>query len=741
MTPPELQRQMLRMLDGDLPVEELAVLEAELLANPEARDDWRQLARLHSALESRFASEAAIEKIPVVPIKRVIALQRRRMVKTALTAAAVIFMLAIVTLWMITAVELRPRTATVQTAPDSAYTLTHSEENRNKGTGRLHLGSRLTITHGVAELELPHDVRTLVQAPASVALIDARTLHLDYGQAFFEVESSAGQGFTVVTPHQRIVDLGTAFGVIAREGDADPAVDLHVFEGLVRVDSLGGEPGETITAGHSVRLSGSRITDQLESTPAAFLRELPEKVETLFHDDFSTGLLADREYIVRIDRGVVRSESGEAYAGISDNDGWTFRTGSAAPDNIPVRNPGFEDDGRETSHGEAIAHWHDFHPEEWGWGVDARRNNLTPTEGRFLGRVFGGRTLRQTTSEAIRSGVTYILTLDVGLSDSAAVVRLHGSDSDAVLAEAIYHSTDETWLRNQSLIFTADASHATGQKLGISLTCSDGQFAAFDRIRLGTPGHDSLDGFMLTESTSPVEESEISSPDTGNSAPQIINQLPAHGADSATPGGPLVLQFDQPVKWGRGRIRIRNINDWDETTLTVGDPRLSLDNTTLTIDPPLALAEGKIQMGRVPGWQSTGWTGLRNPAGDNRRDRSHSKIATLDAAVPNSAIRRNIGVIDPGRRYSASVAMGRRDSSEFPGTTIRLLSGTTVLAERTGHTAPAPGESITLAWNPSDLPAGIAPGDALDIEIAPARQASGHLEIQEVRVTAVSAAP
>ncbi len=33
--------------------------------------------------------------------------------------------------------------------------------------------------------------------------------------------SAAGKGFTVVTPHQKTVDLGTA-------------VNIHVFDGLVR---------------------------------------------------------------------------------------------------------------------------------------------------------------------------------------------------------------------------------------------------------------------------------------------------------------------------------------------------------------------------------------------------------------------------------------------------------------------------------------------------------------------------
>jgi hypothetical protein len=736
MTSPELQKQMLRMLDGELPAEEAATLEAELKANPDARQQWWQLARIHSALESRFASEVAVQRIQMIPIKRVISMQRRRTVKMALTAAAAIFMVALLSLWMITASEIRPAIAAFQAAPDSIFTLTHSEKYRKKAGTHLRQGSQLTLTHGVAEVNLPHDVRALVQAPASLTLLDARTVRLDHGQAFFVVESASGKGFTVVTPHQRMVDLGTSFGLIVRSGD-HRLVDLHVFDGHVRIDSSDGVPGEIITAGRAVELSGPDVTRELKASSTAFLHELPNKIETLFLDRFSIGLAADREYSVLIDSGVIRSETGEAFPGIHDNASWTFRTAAAASANLLVRNPNFEDDGMEKQSGQTIAHWQHGTNDGWGWGVDARRKGLAPTDGRFMGRVFKGRSLQQTTGETIRPGITYVLTLDVGLSNSAATVRLLDSDSDAVLAEANFHSSGESWLRNQCLVFTADTSHATGQKIGISLTCSDGDFAAFDRVRLGTAGHGAFDEIVVTEAVSSIEIPEVSLPRDANTPPQITHKFPHPGSTTASPGGPLVLQFERPIRFGRGRIRIRNLTDWTETTLSVGDPRLVIDGNTLTVHPPLELADGEIQMGRVPGWQSTGWTGLRRLAANGRNPRRTTTVATLDASVPSTAIRRAIGAIEPGRRYTASVSLRHRDASASPGYTIRLLSGGIVLAERTGEIAPANGEPFTLAWDAIERPAGVASGDPLIIEIAPARQTPGHLEIQEVRVTAV----
>lgn len=754
MIPPELRKRMLQMLDGELSADEAAALEAELMANPEARDEWWKLSRLHSALESRFAAAAAIRLSPVVPIDLVLAHQRRRMVKIALTAAAAVLTITAIALWMISAPDNGPALATLRTAPGSVVTVTHAEDRKHPDSRALREGSRLTLDHGVAELELPHEVRAVVQAPAVLKLIDSRTLRLDHGQAFFEVKSTAGRGFAVVTPRQRIVDLGTAFGVVAN-GGGDSSTELHVFEGLVRVDPPAGEQGETVAAGRSVRLDGHRVTEEIASAPVSFLRELPESVETLLAEDFSTGLRADRQYSVLIDPGMILGQSGRAFPGIAENEGWTFRTAPAAPDNIPVRNPGFEEDGKIIGHGAAIAGWHDAHPDQWGWGVDSRRNNLVPTEGRFFGRVFSGRTLRQNTGETIRPGVTYILTLDVGLSDSAATVRLHDGDSSAVLAETTLSSSRETWLRNQSLVFTASNRHDSGGRLAISLTCSAGHFAAFDRIRVGTPGHMALNGFTLAETAPPAEPSEDTLPGSGNAPPQIIGMLPAANETAAIPGGPLMLRFDQPVKRGNGRIVLRNITDWSETVFGVGDPRLSLDGPLLTIRPPLELDDGEIQMGRLGGWQSDAWAGVFNPAGDGDRYRNPAfkgrpwsrgpMMATLAAGAPGAGIRREIGTIEPGRRYTASVAIGHRDSAAsdpagFAGYTIRLVSGSTVLAGRTGHTPPGPPntvETVALAWDATRLPETIAPGDPLAIEISTHPDSTdGYLDIDSVRVTA-----
>ena len=126
----------------------------------------------------------------------------------------------------------------------------------------------------------------------------------------------------MVTAHQRIVDLGTAFGVDARIDEDD--VVLSVFDGQVRVDALDGEQGEVIETGRSVLLSGKQVQKELRRPIATFFRQLPSKVEFILNEDFESGLVGGRDYAVRIDPTSIRDLAGNRFAGIDDDKTWNF---------------------------------------------------------------------------------------------------------------------------------------------------------------------------------------------------------------------------------------------------------------------------------------------------------------------------------------------------------------------------------------------------------------------------------
>ena len=100
MNPIDLQSRIQLLLEDELSAEEFAELEAELLANPEALETYRAYTGLHCGLQDRGSFQASVESLPVVPVDRVLALQRRRVVKTSLLAAAAILLVSAVALRM-----------------------------------------------------------------------------------------------------------------------------------------------------------------------------------------------------------------------------------------------------------------------------------------------------------------------------------------------------------------------------------------------------------------------------------------------------------------------------------------------------------------------------------------------------------------------------------------------------------------------------------------------------------------
>ena len=78
----------------------------------------------------------------------------------------------------------------------------------------------------------------------------SRTVHLDRGQAFFEVAKDAGRPFAVIADRLRVVAVGTAFSV--RRVAAD--IRVVVAEGTVRVDDSG-----ALEAGGTARIEGDDV--------------------------------------------------------------------------------------------------------------------------------------------------------------------------------------------------------------------------------------------------------------------------------------------------------------------------------------------------------------------------------------------------------------------------------------------------------------------------------------------------
>lgn len=753
MSPSELQSLIQHLLDGEISAEEFATLEAELSQNPEALETYRAWVGLHCGLQRHAMRHSAIAKLPVVPIDRVLILQRQRIVRISLLVTAAVLLVSAVALWITQSPSAPQTLADFRAAPGSSFTLSHSGDGKRPLAGKLSDGSKLVLDHGMAEIDLPHDVRAIIEAPASLTLIDGRTVDLDRGRAFFEVPTPDGRGFIVITPNQKIVDLGTAFGVDLPIGSDQ--THLHVFSGSVRIDGLNAEgTGEVIRAPMAVAIRGIRVEEQLDATADRFRRRLPDRVERILVEDFESGLQAEKNYAIHMDSTAIVDQAGNRFDGISEKDPWRFSTSKE----LQVLNPGFEIDDPANK---APLHWREVS------GVQVLFNTYAEspkaTEGSLRLLVPPDRTVVQELDAPIRAGTTYQLILDVGNCParfpSQAVVQFYGSDAghEAPLAEIRVAPPENAWVRHQILTFSAAPKDATGQTLGIALSSKDG-FSSFDDLRIfATHGVD--------QAVSPgsLSEEVDRSGQTDPTPPFLSSFDPAPDASHVPLNATPTLVFDEPVDFGTGRIIVRNLTDASESELIVGSEHTSLSGRILTFLPPLGLKDGTSQIGGIPGWVSSGPVSRFNPSADDHRyrhpdlaDDSKARgildsmkgptLATLGTKGLPGTIRRSLGPVEEGRTYTVSVGIGSRshdaaEASPFAGYRIRLLCDSVVLSEISGKTPPGPPNSVMpvgFSWDSLEFPDHLAADTPLVLEISSFGEPNhdgGYLDIDHVQVS------
>lgn len=96
------------------------------------------------------------------------------------------------------------------------------------GGDRLEAGVPLELVSGYAEIEFDDGATVIVQAPAKFTPIDSNAMHMAQGRVTVTAPISA-YGFYVDTPHLRVTDLGTEFGVEASQDNSS----TYVYQGEV----------------------------------------------------------------------------------------------------------------------------------------------------------------------------------------------------------------------------------------------------------------------------------------------------------------------------------------------------------------------------------------------------------------------------------------------------------------------------------------------------------------------------
>ena len=229
-----------RYADEKLSAQEISALEAELRDNTEARTFFTKA--LHQRAELTFDdswhTQAAAEGKPTSkPIWW-------RHAITAAAAACVTFGI----FWLQSS-----RDGTVATLIRAQQCQWAGSSLPTVEGARLKPGM-LDLIEGLAVLRFDSGAELVLEAPATVEVLDAMNCKLRRGTLVAEVPPQA-KGFSIDTKDAKVIDWGTKFGLSA--GD-DGKYMVQVLEGLVEVDDKSGAATKKLEKGGKVDHGWSR---------------------------------------------------------------------------------------------------------------------------------------------------------------------------------------------------------------------------------------------------------------------------------------------------------------------------------------------------------------------------------------------------------------------------------------------------------------------------------------------------
>jgi len=116
---------------------------------------------------------------------------------------------------------------------DVIATVQNARNVKEISTGdALRTGQVLRLVDGRVKINFQSGARLAVQAPAELKLLGPNSAQLQHGVATVRVPGEI-KGFLLVTPHQRVTDLGTSFGV---DVDTTGNTAISVFEGEIELE-------------------------------------------------------------------------------------------------------------------------------------------------------------------------------------------------------------------------------------------------------------------------------------------------------------------------------------------------------------------------------------------------------------------------------------------------------------------------------------------------------------------------
>ena len=260
-------------------------LDEILLRDAGARRSYRRYINLHAALHSRFAlSESRQARVETILEERG-AISRTNLFSTRMVRISVAAILIISTGWLGAQYLIHDTSDKgLNSAPTEVVSMGHLSKisGARWGEARDALAidasfnaGPVNLSEGLAEITLTNGVRVVLEAPVRFDLETTHKLSLWHGRLVAYVPPEA-RGFAIETPHSRVIDLGTEFGVGVDDGGE---TEVQVFRGELLTQAKGSPDSaqnQHLLAGKAVIIDASAVSRGIPYQPQRFVRMFPE---------------------------------------------------------------------------------------------------------------------------------------------------------------------------------------------------------------------------------------------------------------------------------------------------------------------------------------------------------------------------------------------------------------------------------------------------------------------------------
>tara|TARA_R110002095_G_scaffold198159_1_gene177568 strand:+ start:510 stop:2084 length:1575 start_codon:yes stop_codon:yes gene_type:complete len=250
---------------------EWAELQSRLKSDKSARSYYAECAVMQAQVAWCFSNELEAQSKVLLPPRK------QKFFVYCLVGVPALVVLSVAFLFTLSFESADTSQAVAQVA-DMVKVTWEKDASHWKRNQQFKAGDQVQLKQGYLELEMTSGARVIVEGPASLEILEEGNLRLYAGRLFAKVPPQA-EGFTVITPSAKTIDLGTEFGVYVNDAKT---TDVHVMQGLVDSELLN-DSGEVLKSKRLVKNKAAQFRKG-----ATKIQEVPyrteEFVKTLDYD-------------------------------------------------------------------------------------------------------------------------------------------------------------------------------------------------------------------------------------------------------------------------------------------------------------------------------------------------------------------------------------------------------------------------------------------------------------------------